>query len=53
MLRLVAGLKTLVRSRDDLSEAARGMIKDAVERGTAAMSAKSDKAALKAAGVLE
>lgn len=53
MLRLVAGLKTLARSRDDLSEAARGMIKDAVERGTAAMTAKSDKAALKAAGAME
>lgn len=53
MLRLIAGLKTLARTRPDLEAAARGMIKDAVDRGTAAMSAKSDKAALKAAGVLE
>jgi uncharacterized membrane protein len=53
MLRLIAGLKTLARTRPELEAAALGMIKDAVERGTAAMSAKSDKAALKAAGVVE
>ena len=50
MLRLIAGLKTLARTRPDLEAAARGMIKDAVERGLAAMSARSDKAALQAAG---
>jgi uncharacterized membrane protein len=53
MLRLVVGLKTLARYRPDLRDAALGMIEDAVERGVAAMSAKSDKAALKAAGKLE
>lgn len=53
MLRMIAGLKTLARTRSDLELAALGMIKDAVERGTLAMSAKSDKAALKAAGAME
>ncbi|WP_338722947.1 DUF2254 domain-containing protein [Devosia sp. XK-2] len=53
MLRMIAGLKTLARCRPELESAAKGMIKDAVERGTAAMSAKSDKAALKAAGTIE
>lgn len=53
MLRMIAGLKTLARTRPELEAAALGMIKDAVDRGTAAMSAKSDKAALKAAGAVE
>lgn len=53
MLRLIAGLKTLMRCRPDLAEAARGMIVDAVERGVAAMSAESDRAALRAAGAME
>jgi len=53
ILRMIAGLKTLARCRPELEHAAKGMIKDAVERGTAAMSAKSDKAALKAAAVME
>lgn len=53
MLRMIAGLKTLARGRPDLEAAAIGMIKDAVDRGTTAMSARSDKAALKAAGKLE
>ena len=50
---MIAGLKTLSRCRPELEGAAKGMIADAVERGLAAMSAKSDKAALKAAGKLE
>ncbi|QYO77934.1 DUF2254 domain-containing protein [Devosia salina] len=53
MLRMIAGLKTLARGRPDLEAAATGMIKDAVDRGTTAMSARSDKAALKAAGKLD
>lgn len=53
MLRMIAGLKTLARCRPELEGAAKGMIVDAVERGLTAMSAKSDKAALKAAGKLE
>lgn len=53
MLRMIAGLKTLARCRPELEGAAKGMIADAVERGLTAMSAKSDKAALKAAGKLE
>ena len=53
MLRLIAGLKTLSRCRPELEGAAKGMIADAVERGLAAMGAKSDKAALKAAGKLD
>jgi uncharacterized membrane protein len=52
MLRMIAGLKTLARTRPDLEPAALGMIKDAVDRGTTAMTARSDKAALKAAGVV-
>lgn len=53
MLRMIAGLKTLARCRPELEGAAKGMIVDAVERGLTAMSAKSDMAALKAAGKLE
>ena len=53
MLRMIAGLKTLARCRPELEGAAKGMIVDAVERGLTAMSAKSDRAALKAAGKLE
>jgi uncharacterized membrane protein len=53
MLRLIVGLKTLARCRPELEVAAKGMISDAVERGLAAMGAKSDKAALKAAGKME
>ncbi|MBB4051063.1 putative membrane protein [Devosia subaequoris] len=53
MLRMVAGLKTLARCRPEMEKAAKGMIADAVERGLTAMSAKSDKAALKAAGTLK
>jgi uncharacterized membrane protein len=53
MLRLIVGLKTLARCRPELEAAAKGMISDAVERGLAAMGAKSDKAALKAAGKME
>lgn len=49
MLRMIAGLQTLARCRPELEAAAQGMIKDAVDRGLGAMSAKSDKAALKAA----
>ncbi|GAB5427899.1 MAG: DUF2254 domain-containing protein [Devosia indica] len=52
MLRMIAGLKTLARCRPELEGAAKGMIVDAVERGLTAMSAKSDQAALKAAGKL-
>ncbi len=53
MLRMIAGLKTLARCRPELERAARGMIADAVERGQTAMTAKSDKAALKAAAKME
>ena len=53
MLRMVAGLKTLARCRPEMEKAAKGMIADAVERGLTAMTAKSDKAALKAAGTLK
>jgi len=53
MLRLIVGLKTLARCRPELEVAAKGMIADAVERGLAAMGAKSDKAALKAAGKMD
>lgn len=53
MLRMIAGLKTLARCRPELERAARGMIADAVERGLTAMTAKSDKAALKAAAKME
>lgn len=53
MLRLIAGLKTLARTRSDLEAAARGMIEDAVDRGMAKMGAESDKAALRAAGAHE
>ncbi|MHA6298136.1 DUF2254 domain-containing protein [Devosia sp. CAU 1758] len=53
MLRMIAGLKTLANCRPELESAAHGMIKDAAERGAAAMGAKSDKAVLKAAAKLE
>ncbi|UYN99690.1 MAG: DUF2254 domain-containing protein [Devosia sp.] len=49
MLRLTAGLKTLVRYRPDLESSARGMIGDALERGLSKLDAESDKLALKAA----
>jgi uncharacterized membrane protein len=53
MLRMIVGLKTLTRCRADLEAAAKGMITDAVERGVAAMTSKSDKAALRAAAKLD